>query len=92
MLLGAYRLGTPQKTLSYLAVASTEYQNNNQLGMRIPHVNSLKKIKNVIPTLMDIVLHGQFQNYIDKNKSVTIDEIWSAKRRRHSEVNPNSSG
>jgi len=36
---------------------------------------------------MDIVLHGHFQNYIDKKKSVTtFDEIWSAKRKRHSEV------
>ncbi len=36
---------------------------------------------------MDTVLHGHFWNYINKKKSVTtFDEIWSAKRRRHSEV------
>jgi len=40
-----YRLGAPQKTLSYPAVASTEYQKDNQLGMRIPCINSLKKSK-----------------------------------------------
>jgi len=37
--------GAPQNNLSYPVVASTEHQNDNQLGMRIPHVNSLKKSK-----------------------------------------------